>query len=186
MNTQQRSGTAGSGTPPHLATETIALKDGTALTLRPARRDDGPRIARAFAGLERESVYTRFFGYRGEPSDAELARLLNADFVRHALFVATVAGNGDENVVATGRYDCPDGSGDSAEIAFAVEEDYQGQGIAGRLLARVAQAARANGIARLEAMVLGSNASMLRVFERTGWPTTKRREDDAIVLTMTL
>jgi GNAT superfamily N-acetyltransferase len=186
MSAQQRSAAIHAGAPPHLACETAVLKDGTSLTIRPARPDDGPRIARAFAGLERESVYTRFFSYRGEPSDAELARLLNADFVRRALFVATVAGNGGEIVVATGRYDCPEATGDTAEVAFAVEEDYQGRGIAGRLLARVAQAARANGIARLEAMVLGSNASMLRVFERTGWPTTRRREDDAIVLTMSL
>jgi GNAT superfamily N-acetyltransferase len=186
MNAQERSAATHAGTSPHLASETAVLKDGTALTIRPARPDDGPRIARAFAGLERDSVYTRFFSFRGAPSDAELARLLSADFVRRALFVATVAAAGDEIVVATGRYDCPDASGDTAEVAFAVEEDYQGKGIAGRLLARVAQAARANGIARLEAMVLGSNASMLRVFERTGWPMTRRREDDAIILTMTL
>jgi hypothetical protein len=51
------------------------LKDGTAVTVRAARADDGLKIRRAFHNLERDTVYTRFFGYKGDVSDADLARI---------------------------------------------------------------------------------------------------------------
>ena len=40
------------------------LRDGTPMTIRAARPDDRQLIARAFSGLDRESVYTRFFAYK--------------------------------------------------------------------------------------------------------------------------
>ena len=47
--------------------------------LRAARGDDGPKIRRAFHDLDRDTVYTRFFGYKADVTDAELARITGAD-----------------------------------------------------------------------------------------------------------
>jgi hypothetical protein len=47
------------------------LRDGTAVTVRAAGANDGPKIRRAFLNLERDTVYTRFFGYTADVSDAE-------------------------------------------------------------------------------------------------------------------
>ena len=63
------------------------LRDGTRVMIRAARPDDRERIARAFHGLERDSVYTRFFTYKDALTTAELARLDVMDFARdHAAF----------------------------------------------------------------------------------------------------
>jgi RimJ/RimL family protein N-acetyltransferase len=164
--------------------EHMRLRDGAMRTIRSARPDDRERITRAFAGLDRESVYTRYFTYKRELSEADLAHLDAMDFAREAILVATVEGEDGEAIVASCRYVVCDPS--TAEVAFTVEEDYQGRGIAGRMLARLAELARAHGIARFEAVVLQGNQSMLRVFERSGFPTTKRREEGTIVLTLTL
>jgi hypothetical protein len=40
------------------------LKNGLAVTIRALRPDDRERMAAAFRGLDRESIYTRFFAYR--------------------------------------------------------------------------------------------------------------------------
>ena len=56
------------------------LRDGTAVTVRAAGANDGPKIRRAFLNLERDTVYTRFFGYKADVSDAELGRITGADF----------------------------------------------------------------------------------------------------------
>jgi hypothetical protein len=56
------------------------LRDGTTVTVRAARVDDGPKISRAFQNLDRDTVYTRFFGYKADVSDADLARITGADF----------------------------------------------------------------------------------------------------------
>jgi len=58
------------------------LTDDTAVTVRAAGANDGPKIRRAFLNLERDTVYTRFFGYKADVSDAELGRITGADFER--------------------------------------------------------------------------------------------------------
>jgi RimJ/RimL family protein N-acetyltransferase len=165
--------------------EHVALGDGTKLTSRPARPDDRERVVRAFAALDRESVYTRYFTYKRELSEADLAHLDTMDFVREAILVATVESSEGETIVGTCRFIALDAPA-TAEVSFTIEEDFQGRGIAGRLLERLAVIARANGIARFEAVVLRENKAMLRVFERAGWPMTSRREDGTIAVTLSL
>ena len=62
----------------YTASET--LRDGTPVTVRAIRREDGSGILAAFDRLDRESVYTRFFTYRKELSDADLRGLTEVDF----------------------------------------------------------------------------------------------------------
>lgn len=52
------------------------------MTVRAAGANDGPKIRRAFLNLERDTVCTRFFGYKADVSDAELGRITGADFER--------------------------------------------------------------------------------------------------------
>ena len=81
--------------------ERMRLRDGTMLSIRSARPDDRERIVRAFAGLDRESVYTRYFTYKRELSEADLAHLDAMDFAREAILVATVEGEDGEAIVAS-------------------------------------------------------------------------------------
>jgi len=170
------------------AAERVTLRDGTQVTFRQARPEDRERFERAFAALDRETVYTRFFTYRRSLSEAEYARLAKSDPAHEAILVATVEGAEGETIVGSGRYIAcaPACDPPTAEVAFMIEEDYQGRGIAGRLLEQLVALARRHGIARFEAVVLERNKSMLRVFERSGLPATTRREEDTVVLTLTL
>ena len=133
------------------------------MTIRAIRADDKERVVRAFHALERDSIYTRFFTAKRELTADDLRRLTEVDQVRDVALVATVGT--DEVLIGGGRYMS---SGAAAEIAFTVEEDYQGQGIASRLLRHLARIGRGNGIAQFEAHVLAQNASMLGVFGAAG------------------
>ena len=161
-----------------------SLRNGTPVTFRAATPEDAGRLVKAFEGLERSTVYTRFFGYRGAPTPRELARLGEIDFVNDVMLVATVMREGEEVVVGTARYAAV-GEG-AAEVAFTVEEDYQGQGLARRFLGHLAGIARGHGFTRFEAYVLPGNAAMLAVFERSGLAMTRRREDDAVHVSLAL
>jgi len=55
---------------------------------------------------------------------------------------------------------------DSAELAFAVDEAYQGLGIATLLLSHLTELARASGIKQFTALVLPENQKMLNVFKK--------------------
>jgi len=90
----------------------------------------------------------------------------------------------DEKVIGSGRYVVA--PPDSAEVAFVVEEDYHGQGIASLLVRHLANVAAAQGIRTFEADVLAENKAMLAVFARTGWPVQARREGGVRHITLTL
>lgn len=170
----------------HYRVEEI-LRDGRRVTIRAVRADDVGRLARAFAGLERDSVYTRFFAFRGTPDTTELAQLAAIDFVREVMLVATFAGDDAEAIIGTARYVVvADADGMAAEIAFTVEEDWQGRGVAGRLFAHLTTIARACGVARFVADVLPDNKAMLGVFTRSGLPFSRERGDGVVHVTLDL
>lgn len=156
------------------------LRDGTPVVIRAVRDDDRARIVKAFHELDPESVYTRLFSFRKELTQADLDRLAGVDFVDAVVLVVAKEGSagGDEVLIGGVSYyarTLEDGSR-SAEIAFTIEEDYQGQGLAGQLFAMLADIGRQHGIQRFEAEVLAGNAPMLKVFERSGLPLTKARD----------
>jgi RimJ/RimL family protein N-acetyltransferase len=164
------------------------LRDGTPVLIRAARADDRERLVTAFQGLDRQTIYTRYFSFRKGISETELKRLEEADFGRYMLLVATLGSGNDETIIAGASCVVTDASGPvpTAELAFMVEEDYQRQGVAGQMLAAICGLARQRGIARLEADVLAENPAMLAVFRRSGLPTTTSRSVGVVHLVMDL
>jgi RimJ/RimL family protein N-acetyltransferase len=165
------------------------LKDGTAVTIRAIRPDDKNRMVKAFKNLEPESIYTRFFGFKSELTDEELKTATEVDFEKTVALVVTIpAVGGEETVIGAGRYIMYDSANDlrRAEIAFTVEEDYQGQGIASSILRHLIHIAREKGVSRFEADVLAENIAMLAVFVRSGLPMKKSLEEGAVHVTLSL
>jgi GNAT superfamily N-acetyltransferase len=164
------------------------LRNGLAVTIRHLRADDRARIAKAVRQLDRESIYTRLFSYRNELTEVGLDRIMRVEPGREVALVVTTGAGEDEIVIGSGRYVVtnPDEKERAAEVAFVVEEDYQGLGIASRLLRHFARLAREQDIAALEADVLAQNKSMLSVFARAGLPMTSRRDGGAVHVTLAL
>ena len=160
------------------------LRNGMQVLVRALQPDDGERIAEAFSKLDHESVYTRFFGPKIELTEKDYQTIREMDFDTRVALLVTVMENGREIVIASGSYSrfAPD----AAEVAFLVEEDYHGLGIAGRLLRHLGRIAVDRGLRRFEAEVLPYNSAMLKVFEASGWPMSRRSEDGAIHITLAL
>jgi GNAT superfamily N-acetyltransferase len=148
------------------------LKNGTLAKIRAIRSDDKKRLSQAFRNLESESVYKRFFSYKKDLTDRELKLATEVDFENEVALVVTVGEGDTETIIGGARYAAfgAPGAERKAEVAFAVEEDYQGQGIAGRLLRHLVSIARRKGVAQFEAEVLAGNKGMLTVFTRSGLP----------------
>ena len=148
------------------------LKNGTAVRIRSIRADDKNRISEAFRNLDPESVYTRFFYHKKTLTDAELKATTEVDFENVVALVVTIGEGENETIIGAGRYAASEDASAqrSAEVAFTVEEDYHGQGIAGLLLRHLASMARAKGVSHFEAEVLSENKAMLTVFLRSGLP----------------
>ena len=167
--------------------ETETLKNGVTVKIRAIRPADKAGIADAFGKLDPESVYTRFFHAKGSLSDQELKAATEVDFENVIALVVTIDSGGKETIIGSGRYMAFDLSGArSAEIAFIVEEDYHGLGIAGRLLKHLARIARKKGVVQFEATVLPQNKAMLAVFARSGFPMSLIQTEGDIHVTLSL
>lgn len=165
------------------------LKNGLPVTIRAVRPDDKEKINEAFRNLEPETIYTRYFRYKSSLSDADLKWATELDFENDVAIVVTIMEQGTEVVIGGSRFSVLNPGSNaplSAEIAFTVEEDYQGQGMASRLLTLMIQIAREKGIAQLEAEVLSRNAPMLAVFRHSGLPMKTRNEGNTLHLSMRL
>lgn len=168
--------------------ESATLKSGLAVRVRAVRPDDKGRILEAFRNLEAESIYTRFFTSKKTLTDDELKAITEIDFKNIVGLVVTIGQEGNETIIGAGRYaafETADGRC-SAEVSFTVEEDYHGQGIAGRLLRDLAYIAREKGVSQFLAEVLAQNRPMLSVFARSGLPVQKKYEGDTVHVTLSL
>ena len=104
------------------------LKDGTPVTIRAIGGHDRSDLAAAFEKLDPNSVYTRFFTYKRQLTEAELHELTEVDIARVVALVVTTPIAGTETLIGGGRYYC-DASFKTAELAFTTADGYRGRGI---------------------------------------------------------
>jgi RimJ/RimL family protein N-acetyltransferase len=161
------------------------LRNGRRLEVRALKPDDRAELLAAVDRISSQSLYRRFFAVRRSFSEREVDFFVNVDFVDQVALAAVV----DEDdprprLVGGGRYVVTQPG--EAEVAFAIIDDYQGQGIGSALLRHLATIARAAGLGTLVAEVLPENAPMLKVFERSGLPLAIRREPQVMHITLEL
>jgi len=162
------------------------LRDQRSVTIRAVRPDDKGLFIDALGQVGPESRYTRFFAPKKEFTASELQQATEVDFVNVVALVAVLEKDGKDRIAGGGRYVRIEGTGQTAEVAFLVEDAFQGLGIASRLFKHLVAIARDVGITRFEAEVLPSNDAMLRVFERGGVPVTRTLESGTFHVVMDL
>lgn len=155
------------------------LIDGRKVHIRAIRTTDKEYLLDVWEHLSSTSRYYRFFSPKKELTDQELRYYTNLDFVTHVGLLALLEEEEGENPIGVGRYvrpkDMPEAR--TAEIAFTVEDGFQGLGVGTLLLKHLVQVAQASGIEYFNAFVLAENAKMLEVFDNCGLPIEKKLTD---------
>src|SRR5262249_52613142 len=128
--------------------------------VRPLRHGDVRTVMAVFERLGAESRRARFNGPKPCLTAGELRQLATVNSTRHVL-VAYV--DGDPKPVAIARL-VRDGR--SAQIAFAVADDYQRRGIGSALTAELIADARASGVTEITALVSSDNPAALALIGR--------------------
>jgi acetyl coenzyme A synthetase (ADP forming)-like protein len=153
----------------------ILLRDGSTLRLRPIRQDDVPALIDFHKRLSPRSVYFRYFSPLPELGERRAISITTVDYHNNFGLIGELAGR----LVAFACYYRSREAHGRAEVAFVTEDALQGRGIATRMLERLAEIARDNGISTFEAYVLGDNLKMMDVFINTGF-VVERRLDGGI------
>jgi RimJ/RimL family protein N-acetyltransferase len=160
------------------------LQNGLRLEIRALRPDDRAGLLAAINRTSTGSLFRRFFAAKRGFTEQEIAFYLNPDFVNHVALVAVAEENERRVIVGGGRYIVVQSG--TAEVAFAVVDQYQGQGIGTALMRHVAALAHTAGLDKLIADVLPDNLPMLKVFENSGLRMHTKRDPGVVQVVIEL
>lgn len=164
-------------------THDLTLRDGSVVRVRAIRADDTTRLQSFHAHLSMESIIWRFFRSVPSLSDDQARQFTHVDYVDRMALIATRGEDATEEILAVVRYDRLAGA-QEAEVAFVVQDAWQGQGLATVLLHELAAYARAHGVERFVALTMGTNARMLDVLHHCGFPCRTRYDGGDILATL--
>ncbi|MFI9642279.1 GNAT family N-acetyltransferase [Micromonospora sp. NPDC051925] len=157
----------------------VLLSDGSTVSLRPIRPQDAPEIVSMHGRFSERTRYLRYFSPYPRIPERDLHRFVHVDHRDREAFVVLAGAR----IVAVGRYERLGPAAPEAEVAFVVEDAYQGRGIGSVLLEHLADAARRAGIGHFVAEVLPTNGVMLRVFSDFGYQVRRQFADGVVHLT---
>jgi len=159
-------------------------RTGMDLFMRPIRISDEPLMKEFIHNLSDRSLYLRFISKRRDIPHERLQELVVIDYTKEMAILAVVdSGGPNEKIVGVGRYYIhPDHQ--SAEVAFAVRDDYHNKGIGQELLSYITFLGKRLGLLGFTAEVISTNEPMLHVFERGGFDIQRRTVAGLVTLKM--
>lgn len=157
--------------------ETVQL-GGERLTIRPIRPEDAEAHAALFRRLTPEDVRYRFFSLLRDLSPEQIARMTQVDYGREMAFVAVREEAGE--TVGVARLVREPGT-KRGEFAVVVQPDMKGKGLATRLMRRLFDWGRREGLADIFGQVLADNAPMLAFVRHLGFAVQRLPQEPDVV-----
>ncbi|WP_292938154.1 GNAT family N-acetyltransferase [Noviherbaspirillum sp.] len=160
--------------------DTWRLHDGTAVTLRAAREDDGELMQAFVRGLSQESRYHRFFYPAHELPPKMLDRFTHNAPAAAMTLLAFIQRQGREVMIAMAQY-AADPYPERCDFAVVVGDAWQREGLGTRLIQTLVCIAREAGFERVEGDILAENRAMLRLMSRMGFRLMQHEDGPTLV-----
>jgi len=161
--------------PEHLETYKTT-KTGLEIMLRPVKISDEPLLKDFFYNLSDKSLYRRFISMRKDMPHERLQEFVVIDYTQDMIILVVLKEGAKEEVIGMGEYNL-DPVTHTAEVSFAVRDDYQGQGIGSQLLDYLTLLAKKQGLLGFTATVLFENNAMLHLFQKMDDVDLEKRFD---------
>jgi acyl-CoA hydrolase/GNAT superfamily N-acetyltransferase len=158
-------------------------KTGLEILLRPVRISDEPLLKDFYYSLSDESLYHRFISSRKDMPHDRLQEFVIFDYTKQMAILAVIREGEKEEIVGIGQYAINEQM-HTADVAFAVRDDYQNQGVGTELLLYLTYLAKKRGLLGFTAEVLMDNKPMLHLFEESGFNIEKRGAEGVYELKM--
>jgi GNAT superfamily N-acetyltransferase len=157
--------------------------DGGEIVIRALKPEDREGLIAAVERIGSRSLYRRFFGVKRYFSEREIAFFCDIDFVSHVALVAVAQEERRAMIVGGARYVVVRPT--TAEVAFAVIDQWQSKGIGTALMRHLGTIAADAGLSELIATVLPENLPMLSVFQHSGLNCRTRHENGVVEVALT-
>jgi RimJ/RimL family protein N-acetyltransferase len=149
----------------------FALKDATAVHVRPIRPEDDGALVEIFNHSSPQTVYQRFFSALPELTPSMAWHLSHVNYKDRFALVAEVEGG----PVGVARYERTNDPG-LLELGLVIMDEWQNRGLGRILLREIMRAAERNGIYTFRADVLAENRRMLRLIATEGQIQDRKTE----------
>jgi RimJ/RimL family protein N-acetyltransferase len=143
----------------------LRLRDGRQVWIRPIRPSDKARLLAAHDRLSVASVHARYLSSKPHLSRADLSYLTEVDGRRHLALVAVPVDQPGRLVGVARAVALPDDPC-AAEIAFVVDDEWQGVGLASELVELLADQVAEIGIRRAVGIMFAENQGARALFRR--------------------
>jgi len=148
---------------------THAFKDKLTVHFRAIKPSDEEEMRHLFYRFSDQTVYYRYFSPIKTMPHRKMQEYVNVDYRRIMSVVGIVEDAGVERIIVEGRYVRSEERPD-ADVAFTIDEKYQGKGIGTYLFHFLISLAKKRGIEAFTADVLTDNKPMMSVFEKAPFP----------------
>lgn len=150
-------------------------RTGLKVLLRPVKISDEPMLKDFFYSLSDESMYQRFISARRDIPHEILQNFVVIDYTQRIVILAVLGESGKETIAGIGQYGL-NRDMHTADIALAVRDRYQNQGLGLELITYLTYLAKNKGLLGFTAEVLLGNEPVFRLFNRMGFDVHKKNE----------
>ncbi|MCP4755970.1 MAG: GNAT family N-acetyltransferase [Proteobacteria bacterium] len=157
--------------PAEIATK-HTFKNGLSIRFRAIKPSDEEHMRRLFYRFSDEAVYYRYFTSIKTMPHTKMQEYVNVDYGQVMSIVGLINESGKGQVIAEARF-VKEPRRPWADVAFVVDETYNGLGIATFLYQMLMRLAKERGLHGFTADVLSSNMGMMKVFEKGGMVQAK-------------
>jgi acetyltransferase len=151
------------------------LRDGTPVLLRPMKPEDEPLVSDFLSKCSEETIFFRYFRLIKNWTHEMLIRFTQNDYDRELGLMAIGQPPGPEVMMGVSRM-VMTADRASAEFAVIVADPWQGKGLGPKLVERITEIAREQGVKLLHGDVLAQNQPMLEMVKRLGFSLRKDAE----------
>ncbi|MDA8305848.1 MAG: bifunctional acetate--CoA ligase family protein/GNAT family N-acetyltransferase [Deltaproteobacteria bacterium] len=151
------------------------LADGTPVLIRPMKPEDEFMVKDLLDNCSAETIYFRYFSVVKNWPHESLVRFTQYDYDREIGIAAIGLPPGPSTMMGVGRLVMPPDRPD-AEFAVIIGDPWQGKGLGEKLIERVIEIARENGVQTLVGDVLPENEKMLSLVRKLGFRQLRLEE----------
>lgn len=147
--------------------------------LRPILPADAALYPDFFPHVDPDDIRMRFLGPRKHFTETDAIRWSQLDYDREVAFIALTPGG---ELAGVSRLSC-DPDHRIAEYSLLVRSDLKGRGLGRALMTLLIDYARADGLERLEGMVLSENPGMRHLVGALGFQSAYMPDEPGVVMT---
>ncbi|MCP4694498.1 MAG: GNAT family N-acetyltransferase, partial [Desulfobacterales bacterium] len=159
------------------------FKGGVKVRFRAIKPSDEGAMRRFFYRFSDQTIYRRYFYPIKTMPHNKMQEYVNVDYGSAMSIVALVGKPDSGKIIGEARF-VRDEQSTYGEVAFVVDEEYQGIGVASYLYEMLIRLAKERGLTGLTAEVMLANKGMMKVFEKGEYQVIAQLQNDVYRLTI--